>query len=152
MIPTPRDSQPTAPSAPEKPAEMPPLTISERSDDGRWELLTHEGGVIVLMERTTIAEAHIWPLGQQTTIEFWVDGVELPVGLAAHLVAQSFTHPAVHARRSVLICLPRGSLVLQQQVLRMIQNARTSEAGLARLIEGTIRDASIAPKARAAGA
>jgi hypothetical protein len=64
----------------------------------------------------------------------------LPAGLATHLVGQSFAHPAVGACHAVLVCLPRGNVVLLQQVLRHLDNARAHDAGLARLVEGSVRD------------
>ena len=140
MIPTPRDPRTAAPG----PVAASPHMIFGRAPDGRgWELLPHEDGVIALMERATVAEAHVWLQGAQSTIEFWVDGDELPTGLVTHLVGQAFAHAAQGTGQAVLVCLPRGNDVLLQQVLRHLVNARARNVGLARLVEGSIRDDAV---------
>lgn len=153
MIPTPRRSGAQPPSSTDPLGEEPlgasPHRVSGRPSSGGhgWELVPHEDGVIALMERATVAEAHVWLLNGQSTIEFWVDGLDVPTGLATHLVGRAFAHPALGAGHAVLVCLPRANVVLLQQVLRHLDNARMRDAGLARLVEGTLREdtGSLAP-------
>jgi hypothetical protein len=119
--------------------------ILGRTPDGRaWELLMHEGGVIVLMDRATVAQARIRRRGEVLRIDFCVGSFELPTALATHLVGKAFGHPSLRARQAVLVCLPGADVAVRDQVLSRLDGVRTRVAGRARLIEGTIRGDSVA--------
>ena len=75
-----------------------------------------------------VAEAHVWGRSDALAIEFWVDGVELPVDIAAELVAWAFGHPEARPRHPVLVCLPRDDA---DRVLRcLIDLVQRSLGGL----------------------
>lgn len=116
-----------------------PRRTAGRFPDGRgWEVRTDGAGAAVLMAGRTVAEAHLWCRGEELTMEFWVDGQDLPGQVGARLVAAAFAEPAVHDHQPVLICLPRRDGGLLEHVRRHIDGARTRAAGMSCLVEGTV--------------
>lgn len=123
-----------------------PRRVPGRAPDGRrWEVFTSTSGISVEMAAATVAEAHVWERQDDITIEFWVDGADLPDTLSAELVGQAFAHPSVHAHRPILVCLPRRDGALLQHVLGHLDDPCTRAAGMTCLIEGTVREDPPAP-------
>lgn len=137
--------------APQNPARIPPGTaraapgvpLPRRTcgqfPDGRaWEVSADGDGASVRMAGRTVAEAHLWSRDEQLTMEFWVDGQDLPGQVGAQLVAAAFAEPAVRDHQPVLICLPRRDGGLLEHVRRHVEGARTRAAGMSCLVEGTV--------------
>jgi hypothetical protein len=110
-------------------------------DPRRWRLVTGPGAVAALADSKTVAEAHIWQKDGLVILEFWIDSIDLPRGLSADLVEQTFAHPDVHANRNALACVPVRGGGLVELAFRHIEDARTQIVGMTCLIEGRIRTA-----------
>ena len=116
-----------------------PRRTCGRFPDGRvWEVTADDEGAAVRMAGRTVAEAHLWCRGEELTMEFWIDGQDLPGQVGAQLVAAAFAEPAVHDRQPVLICLPRRDGGLLEHVRSHVDGARTRAAGMSCLVEGTV--------------
>jgi hypothetical protein len=63
---------------------------------------------------------------------------------AAGLVTETFAHPAVRARRPVLVVVPRGDSDLIDAVHARVSGASSRVAGVTCLIEGRVNPARVA--------
>lgn len=86
-----------------------------------------------------LAEAQVSERDGTVVIEFWVDVARGPVQLRRLLVAETFGHPAVRARRPVLVSVPLGDSALLGEVGARLAMARTRACGSTCLIEGVVR-------------
>lgn len=136
----PRDTIPSSPAVP-----VPRRTVGQFPDGRGWEVIADCDGAAVRMAGRTVAEAHLWRRGDDLTMEFWVDGVDLPGQVGAQLVAAAFAEPAVHDHQPVLICLPRRDGGLLEHVRRHVDGARTRAAGMTCLVEGIVHKGTPAP-------
>lgn len=133
LVRSPHGAAPTGPSVP-----VPRRTCGRFPDGRPWEVTADGAGAAVLLGGRTVAEAHLWVRDEELTIEFWVDGQDLPGQVSAQLVAATFAEPAVHDHQSVLICLPRRDGGLLEHVRSHVDGARTRAAGMSCLVEGTV--------------
>src|SRR6185437_4656924 len=86
-----------------------PRRIRGHSGDGRsWELLTSRAGVSVVGEVGRLAEAQVGEEADRVVVDIRPELLGLPADLVARLVDEAFAHPAVRARRPILVTLPRG--------------------------------------------
>lgn len=139
------DEQP-APPAPGSSTGDLSQRMGGRAPDGRtWELRVGAGGIAAVMAGATVGEVHVWAGNGLVTLEFWVDGADLPASLSAHLVEQAFANPTVREGDPVLVCLPRRDGGLLEPVLRHVADARSRAVGMTCLLEGTVRDQSPPP-------
>ena len=61
--------------------------------------------------------------------------------VCSRLVDEAFAHPAVRARRPILVTLPRGDSAVLQEVEAHVDGALSRVAGVTCLVEGRVRAA-----------
>ena len=128
--------------APADPLATFPRRIRGRSGDGRsWELLTSRTGVSVVGETGRLAEAQVAEETDRVVVDIRPELLGLPADLVARLVDEAFAHPAVRARRPILVTLPRGDSAVLQEVEAHVDGALSRVAGVTCLVEGRVRAA-----------
>jgi hypothetical protein len=117
-----------------------PRRIRGHSGDGRsWELLTSRTGVSVIGEVGRLAEAQVAEETDRVVVDIRPELLGLPADLVTRLVNSAFAHPAVRARRPILVTLPRGDSAVLQEVEAHVEGASSRVAGVTCLVEGRVR-------------
>jgi hypothetical protein len=119
-----------------------PRRIRGHSGDGRsWELLTSRAGVSVVGEVGRLAEAQVAEEADRVVVDIRAELLGLPADLVTRLVGEAFAHPAVRARRPILVTLPRGDSAVLHEVEAHVDGALSRVAGVTCLVEGRVRAA-----------
>ena len=117
-----------------------PRRIRGRCRDGRsWEMLTSRTGVSVVGEAGRLAEAQVAEETDRVVVDIRPELLGLPADLVTRLVGEAFAHPAVRARRPILVTLPRGDSSVLQEVEAHVDGASSRVAGVTCLVEGRVR-------------
>src|SRR3954447_6859680 len=137
--------QPSPPDRPAPTTATDPLATFPRrirgyGEDGRpWELLTSRTGVSVVGEAGRLAEPEVAEESDRVVVDIRPELLGLPAEVVARLVGEAFAHPAVRARRPILVTLPRGDSTVLDEVHAHLDGARSRVAGVTCLVEGTVR-------------
>lgn len=83
--------------------------------------------------------ARVTEQGNRVVLEFPAISGARRDGLAAALVREAFTHPAVRADRPIVVCVPRGDSDVLAEVRPHLEAPRTRVAGVTCLVEGRVR-------------
>jgi predicted regulator of Ras-like GTPase activity (Roadblock/LC7/MglB family) len=119
-----------------------PRRIRGVSGDGRsWELLTSRTGVAVVGETGPVAEAQVAEETDRVVVDIHAELFGVPADVVSRLVGEAFAHPAVRARRPILVTLPRGDSAVLHEVEAHVDCAQSRVAGVTCLIEGRVRAA-----------
>jgi hypothetical protein len=119
-------------------AELAPLAAGLQHVERRWQLLSDESTVTVMSAGQTLAEARVCEPDERVVLEFWVDPSGLPAEAIERLVAQAFAHPAVRARRPVLVCVAQRDGAVLGLAHRFVSDAVVRPAGVTCIIEGRV--------------
>jgi hypothetical protein len=103
-----------------------------------WQLVADDTAVTVVSAGAALAEARVSEPDERVVIEFWMDPAGVPGEAIGQLVEQAFARPAVHARRPVLVCVPKRDGAVLAHAHRFVSDAVVRPAGVTCLIEGHV--------------
>jgi hypothetical protein len=122
----------------------PRRTTGLASGGRRWELTHDDATVTATVGSGAVAEACVSESGERVVVEFWAEPVDLPADLAAALVGEAFSLPAVRPGRPVVVCVPQRHGQVLTVARRLVRDARVRSAGVTCLVEGRVSDLGLA--------